>query len=52
MPSWSGGSFLGQRTAVRSVDHGVAAAGMQEGMLFGGVAELVDHRLRDDRAGA
>ena len=47
-----GREFLGQRTAVRPVDHRVAAAGMQEGVLFGGVAELVDHRLRDDRAGA
>ena len=30
-----GRQFLGKRTAVRPVDHGVAATDMQEGVLFG-----------------
>ena len=30
-----GRKFLGQRTAVRPVDHRMAAAGMQERMFFG-----------------
>ena len=42
-----GGKFFGERTSVRPVDHRMAAAGMQERMFLGGVAELVDHGLRD-----
>ena len=44
--------LLGQRTAVRPIDHRMAAAGMQERMFLRGVAELVDHGLGDHCAGA
>ncbi len=42
--------LLGERTAVGPVDRGKAAAGMQQRMLVGPVADFLHHRLRHRRA--